>query len=407
MDPDPHAIHLILEHSENKGMAEGEPRILIAPLDWGLGHATRCIPVIKEVERQGGKPVLAGEGGGLELLKQEFPNTEIVGLKGYRVSYPRRGKMTWKMAMLAPFLLQRIYKEHRSLRRLVRAKNIDGVISDNRYGLWHPFLPSVFMTHQIHIRSPLLTWLLFRANKCFIERYDTCWIPDIKGQSGNLAGELCHSKAIPKNCRFVGPLSRFAPAEEEKGTPAYPDTGLGDQRSAILDQQPNATSPLPEQPSILALLSGPEPQRSMLEQEVLAAFKGHPGPKRLIRGLPEKTEEERSIEGTPCHGHLSSRSLREAIKEADVILSRPGYSTIMDLSTFGKHAIFIPTPGQTEQEYLARYHQKTLHCPYFEQGHLDLPKGLDLLKEYKGIPQHRSHNMLSSAIKQFLENAKK
>lgn len=388
-------------------MNKGGPRILIAPLDWGLGHATRCIPVVREIERQGGEAILAGEGQGIELLKQEFPELEIVELSGYRISYPRSGKMAWKMATLVPSLLQRICQEHRSLLRLVRERRIHGIVSDNRYGLWHPFIPSVFMTHQIHIRSPLLGGLLFRINRSFIKRYGTCWIPDIGGESGNLAGELCHSKAIPENCRFVGPLSRFAPAGEESGTATHSDTGPDDRRSAIRDQQPFAPSPLPQEPSILALLSGPEPQRSMLEQEILAAFKAHPGPTRLIRGLPEKTEKEEQIAGIACHGHLASKPLQKAIEAADVILSRPGYSTIMDLSTFGKRAIFIPTPGQTEQEYLAQYHQKALHCPYFEQGHLDLPKGLDMLKGHKGIPQYRSHNMLPSAVKQLLENAKK
>lgn len=312
-------------------------RILVAPLDWGLGHATRCLPVVAQLLALGAKPVLAAEGAPLAILREAFPKLEYIQFPGYRITYPKSGKMVGHMAKKLPGLLRTIRWEHRQLDMMVREMQLDGVISDNRYGLWNDKIPCVLITHQIFIRSPWFEGWIHNRTRGLLQHFDHCWIPDWKGKN-NFSGDLSHGKGQPDNIEFIGPLSRFA---------AKPLSVVPDQFWPIV-----------------GLISGPEPQRTELENLLKAQLTELNQPALLIRGKADKGSQNYQTEGQlTVVNHLAAPVLSGILKAAQTLICRPGYSTLMDLAALGKTAIVIPTPGQTEQEYLGQLHDgKHWYC---------------------------------------------
>lgn len=302
-------------------------RVLVAPLEWGLGHATRCIPIIKELINQKCEVFIAAEGATYSLLKQEFPALTFLPLMGYRMKYSRkRYFLPLKILAQFPKLIFTIYKEHQWLKKMVKKYKIDAVISDNRFGLYHSKIPSVYITHQLLIKTGnvFTEKIAKRIHFYFINKYDECWIPDF--EINGLAGKLSHPKKLPKKIKYLGGLSRFELNTAEK---KY---------------------------DILISISGPEPQRTIFEDKILSNLPSYSGKVLLIRGLPGSSEElkfENPL--VEIKNHLSAKVLNEAILQSGMIISRCGYTTIMDLIRLQKKAILIPTPGQTEQEYLARF----------------------------------------------------
>ena len=304
-----------------------KPRILIAPLEWGLGHATRCIPIIKELVKQNCEIFIAAEGATFYLLKNEFPEINFLPLMGYRMIYSRKKYfLAWKIISQFPKIVFTIYKEHQWLNKMVKQNNIDAVISDNRFGMYHNKIPSVYITHQLLIKTgnAFTEKIAQRIHYYFIKKYTECWVPDF--EVNGLAGELSHPKKLPKKTKYLGALSRF---ELNTAVKKY---------------------------NLLISISGPEPQRTIFEKHILKELLSYSGKVLFIRGLPEKNEEIKN-ENTSLeiNNHLSAEKLNEAILQSDMIISRCGYTTIMDLVKLQKKAILIPTPGQTEQEYLAKY----------------------------------------------------
>jgi uncharacterized protein (TIGR00661 family) len=304
----------------------GKPRILVAPLDWGLGHATRCIPIIYRLLEQGHEIFIGAEGAIKKLLQQEFPNIEYLPLKGYQVNYGRtRGGLFLSMVKQIPKIITTITYEKRWLKQIIKRYKIDIVISDNRFGLYHTEVYSVFITHQLLIKSPLLQTFLQRLNYHFINKYDECWVSDFN-EPPYLAGVLSHPKKMPATpVKYIGLLSRFGKPEKK------------------------------ESKYILILLSGPEPQRSILEKIMLDELATFSEPVLLVRGLPGSNSLLSVKDNVKYLNHLPAKQLEEAILNASFVIARSGYSTIMDLLKFKKKAILIPTPGQTEQEYLASH----------------------------------------------------
>jgi len=305
-------------------------RILVAPLDWGLGHATRCIPVIYELIRQEVDVWIAGSGAQEELLRSEFPNLPFLGLKGYRVNLSRSKKGLWKTLLFQlPRLLKTVRMEHKWLGEQVAEHGFDAVISDNRFGLHHASIPSVFITHQLRLRSPMGKWtegFFQRKNYQFINRFTQCWIPDMPGED-NLAGDLSHPQQKPVTpIHYIGVLSRF----KKMGLPVI-------------------------QHRIFVTLSGPEPQRSLLENKLIDEISHYGGTAVIVRGLPAEANIIPSSNDIRFYNHLSTVEFNKEMEQASVIISRSGYSTVMDLARLEKKAIMIPTPGQSEQEYLGGY----------------------------------------------------
>jgi|SRR5689334_22231136 len=306
----------------------GKYRILVAPLDWGLGHATRCIPIIREFLANDCDIWLAGEGSQEVLLRSEFPDLPFLSLAGYQIQYAKSsGGLLWKLLLQMPGIASSIRAEHKWLKQVVKSHQFDAIISDNRFGLYHRRVPSIFITHQLTVKSPLGKWterILQKWNYSYINRFTECWVPDRAGEN-NMAGQLSHPAINPRvEVRYIDPVSRFEKKEpcEIKG-------------------------------QLLFILSGPEPQRSILENMFINEVSHYPGTATVVRGLPSTQSVIPSTGMIKFYNHLSATELNEEIEKADWVISRSGYSTIMDLAKMEKKSILIPTPGQTEQKYLA------------------------------------------------------
>lgn len=312
-------------------------RILVAPLNWGLGHATRCIPIINALINQGFEPVIASDGGALELLKKEFPKLKAFELPSYNITYPKnRYGFKWKFLKSSPHILKTIKRESVIINQLVKTEDIDGIISDNRFGVRHDDIPSIYITHQLNVLSGKTTWFSSKWHQKIIKKFDECWVPDFEYEP-NLSGQLGHLKQKFDNLKYIGPLSRFKKQAIEK----------------TID--------------ILVILSGPEPQRTKLEKKLLVLLEDRKKKVLFIRGLVEPNQRVTTIDNIELYNYMTSDELEDAINSSRLIISRSGYTTIMDLAKLEKKAVFIPTPGQFEQIYLAKELSKNLVIPHVSQ----------------------------------------
>jgi uncharacterized protein (TIGR00661 family) len=359
-------------------------RILVCPLNWGLGHATRCVPVINHLLEKGIEVVIGADGAPLHLLKAMFPNLKFILLEGYRISYsPRILPVSLSILLKTPGMLNSIKREHNLIEKLIKSEKIDAIISDNRYGLWSSNVPSVFITHQLNIRSPFMSPLgqkyLSKKVGALIKPFTECWIPDYAGEY-NLSGELSHPIPDGINAKYIGPLSRFKP---------IPETG-----KKVYD--------------LLVILSGPEPQRTILEESLIWKFNRFPFLKKIIVcGMPENTQTLH-VRNTEVYSHLPDNELRKKIQQSNIVLSRSGYTTIMDLHACGwKKAIFVPTPSQTEQEYLASRFESQGLCVNVSQSRFSLEKALTKANNIKcnnALPYKPAYR---EVIDGFIANIKK
>lgn len=304
-------------------------RVLLSPLDWGLGHATRCIPIINVLIEHNIEVYIAAEGLVAELLQREYPAIVILPLKGYKIKYSRNSRIFFlKMLAQLPGIILSVNHEKRWLKKTVEHHKIDAVISDNRFGLYLEKTPCIYVTHQLFIQTGnrFLNRIAQKINYYFINKFDECWVPDNAG-ANNLAGELSHPKKLPLvPVKYIGTLSRFKKITTEK---KY---------------------------QLLIMLSGPEPQRTIFENILSAQLKNIPGKIVIVRGLPgAKNDLPAESKDVTIYNHLPAEKLNELIQQSENIITRCGYSTIMDLVTLQRNAILVPTPGQTEQEYLAAY----------------------------------------------------
>lgn len=326
-------------------------KILIVPLDWGLGHATRCIPIINELLKNNCEVFVAGTETTNQIIRQEFPMLQYELIDGYAISYSSsKWKLPFVIAQQIPKILSKIKAENKWLQQFVTQNGIDIVISDNRYGLHHPTVKTIFMTHQLQIQVPqsrLMQMIVNKINHSYINKFSVCWVPDY--ETNAIGGELSNKKGL-KHVEHIGNLSRF---ERQNNVEINND--------------------------ILFLISGPEPQRSLLEQKIISEFANDSSRKIIIRGLPKSTEVF-NINGFTIFNHLSKNELQEKILSSKIIVCRAGYSTIMDLIKLNKNALLIPTPGQTEQEYLAKeLSDRKLFFTIHQNGNIE--QGVELFKE--------------------------
>jgi uncharacterized protein (TIGR00661 family) len=349
-------------------------RVLIAPLDWGLGHATRCIPVIRAFEKYGWEIIIAADGAGELVLRQEFPQSTFIKLEGYHIRYSAsKWTMALKMALQVPKILAAIKKEHRWLQQAIDTHHIDLVISDNRYGLYSDKAPCIFITHQLNIQAPF-KWISERIrqlNYKYISRFTECWVPDAEVNS--LAGDLSHPSSLhPFPLHYIGPLSRFKK-----------------QMAAIRYKY-------------VLLLSGPEPQRTLLEKQVLKDIVHLEGEVLVVRGKPGEKETLSLKPNITVYNHLEGSALEKVLNNAEYIISRPGYTTVMEIAALQKRSILIPTPGQTEQEYLAKYLRRQGLAYSISQDKFSLPKALQQAEVFDYRPFAVTSGMLEMVLEDFL-----
>jgi UDP-N-acetylglucosamine:LPS N-acetylglucosamine transferase len=364
-------------------------KILIAPLNWGLGHATRCMPLIDELLRQGADVMLASDGAALQLLREEYPQLPIFELPAYNIRYPFNSMML-SMVTQMPKILRGCLGEYFWLRKFIKTHKIDIVISDNRFGFFNKNTYNIFMTHQANILIPskwMQRWVN-RVNHFFIKKFHTLWIPDFENEP-NLAGQLAHEN-LPKSLiiKYLGGLSRMKPPIETL-----------------------------KKYQVIAVLSGPEPQRTHLEKIILEQFeKMVPPPDTLgtspyfdsknlenkpfllVRGVMNDTIFNLKNKKIEIHNYLKAKELQEKINQSNVMICRSGYSTIMDLVTLKIPAILIPTPGQTEQEYLASELMRKNLFYTQNQDKLDLEVALENVKNYEGFGKFQNQQETLSQI---------
>jgi UDP-N-acetylglucosamine transferase subunit ALG13 len=317
----------------------------------------------------GWKVSLAGEGPSLSILSQEFPDLTTIPLKGYRIRYPKSGALLIPRLLLQiPKILKTIKLENEWLKESFARENWDLVISDNRYGLYHPKTKCIFLTHQLWVLSGWgnrIDQLLNKRLHQWISNFNQCWIPDER-ENGGIAGILSHPP-IPLSL-FPYPYSLF------------PTTYIGP-LSRLTKQT------ITEGSQILLLLSGPEPQRTLLEQKLLEQIKEVDAQFLFVRGLPSAKNQIANTQNVQFENHMGSEALSLAIASAKLVVCRSGYSSVMDLLKLRKKAILVPTPGQTEQVYLAKElsAKKWFHVQYQES--LQLKKAIsDCLSETQVQP---------------------
>jgi len=350
--------------------------ILICPLDWGLGHAARCIPVVSKLIEAGHKVTFAGYGRSLIMLQMEFPLLESIELRGFSPSYSRSGYMVLHLFRLLPRFIKTIIYEHREIKKLIEQHNFDIIISDNRYGLWNKSTKCILITHQVMIKTPgwlrFAEYILYCVSRLMISRFDECWIPDERDGPG-LSGDLSHNYALPANAKFIGSLSRFQKSESSQ------DKADNDRK-------------------IIAIISGPEPQRSIFEQMVTRQLSELKLEALIIGGQPEIEQTEITNTDLNILPYLATAGLKSAISSASLVICRSGYSSIMDLQALGAKALFVPTPGQTEQIYLAKLHQQTGTALWCAQENMDLKTDIPEALKFPGFKINLPGNGLSTAI---------
>jgi uncharacterized protein (TIGR00661 family) len=333
-------------------------RILVTPLNWGLGHATRCIPIIKALPSFGFEPVLASDGVALSLLKKEFPHLESIELPSYDIRYPKKGNyFKFNLIKGLPKMVKTIKAEKKALEEIIDTHKIEGVISDNRLGVYSKKVPSVIITHQLQVLSGNTTWLSTKMHQKFIKHFDECWVPDHQG-AFNLSGKLSQIALQKIPVKYIGPLSRFHKSESKI---KY---------------------------DILILLSGPEPQRSILEEKLLNAFVGYKGRLLVVKGIVENEQKRIEKSNLTIYNFMTSDLLEKSLNESELVISRSGYTTIMDLAKLNKKAFFIPTPGQFEQVYLAKKLTKLGVAPSCNQDEFTIEK-LNEIDRFKGFETYQ------------------
>jgi len=310
---------------------ENKKKILFACMDWGLGHATRSVPLIRKFQKEGHEIVLATAGSALGFWKNYFPELIILEKPAYNIRYSINFSVSAMLFFQSLAFLKTIKKENLWLNKIIDEHGFHEVYSDNCYGLYNQKINSTIITHQLMVKCPkslrFLEKSLHKKILSFTDKFNKVLIPDYKGE-GNLSGDLSHKYPVPENATFIGPLSRFDQRENEFTSKEY---------------------------EFCAILSGPEPLRTDLEIQCIDLFQKTEKKCLIIRGLPENNDSIQ-VEGLEIHNHLNDEEFRKKVIASDKIICRSGYSTIMDLYALNKRAIFIPTPGQTEQEYLAKHH---------------------------------------------------
>lgn len=354
-----------------------QKKILIVPLDWGLGHATRCIPIIRQLQRMDCEIIVASFHEQLMLLQKEFPHLSFIFLNGYNISYSKQKRwLPFKILMQTPKILLSINKEHKWLRKIIEQQKIDAVISDNRYGLYTSKVPCVFITHQLRIKVPF-RWLenfIQNINYRFIDHYTECWVPDFEGDL-NIAGSLSHPLKMPSvPIKYIGPLLRFE-LNNNKHEKKY---------------------------EYLFILSGPEPQKSIFEKKILQILSQIKGSVMILRGKPGEEDVINSFENCTIVNHLTTDELQNILNESEFVISRCGYTTVMEILSLRKKSILVPTPGQTEQEYLAKHLMQQHWCYSCEQDD-NLLLHINKAKEFEfRLPSFKNDN-LKSVMESFLK----
>lgn len=351
-------------------MSPIKKRVLVAPLDWGLGHSTRSVPVIHHLHEAGFEVILVADGRPYDFLSRRFPDLQIVRCAGYDITYPKSDQFMVHMARSGPRIAKALREERKAADRIAEETGAEIIISDNRLNFRSSKTKNIFITHQLRVKAGALTFAASALHRKFYAKFDEVWIPDHAGKE-NISGDLAFLKRPKKNYTYIGPLTRFSLVKTK------------------MDAQGE---------KLLFMLSGPEPQRTLLEEMVIRELKKHPVPALILRGQPGQAHESEPLPGVRMLNHLDDEKLAAAIAGSYAVVSRGGYSTLCDLTAAKKKLICIPTPGQTEQEYLGEYLAKKNQMVTLSQEKFSLKKALEQL-EHVGVFDFPRTSSLQQAIR--------
>jgi UDP:flavonoid glycosyltransferase YjiC (YdhE family) len=338
--------------------------ILVSPLSWGLGHATRDLPIIRHFLARGHHVTVAAEGRALALLAQEAPQCDFVELKDYPQPYSASRYFVPKFLAMAPTMLRGIAREKTRVERLLGDRPFDLILSDNRFNVRSPDIPSFVISHQLRFMTPPHAHRFELVTEYFNYRYlrpfDRIIVPDTADPEANLAGRLAHDL-------------RWLPAT---GKVYYAGILSSTQRMDV-----------PQDVDIFFSISGPEVQRVLLEKIVLDQV-GRLKEDRIVitLGKPEARQVYQLSDRVAVHSFLDRAGQQEMMNRAKFVVCRSGYTTVMELAELGRKALLTPTPGQTEQEYLSRYYEQRGYFHSVSQYELDFVRDIEKARRMTGVP---------------------
>jgi len=347
-------------------------KVLVTVLDWGLGHASRSSRIIRELKNLGHDVILASSGSALEFLKIEFPQARIFSLPSYRIRYAKHQTLNliWLFLRL-PHFFRVIHREHLETEELLRLEKVDWIISDNRYGCYSGKVPSVFLGHQLTV--PLTGWYAFfqpiinYLHVRQIKKFSVVWVPD--DPTFSVAGKMGYVPGISPI--HIGFLSRLSAPSRTTEHPFF----------------------------ITVIISGPEPAREKFSMQMERILLQFDEPCMLIRGVPsDPLPSVKKKNLTICH-FLSTADLNEVILNSKYIISRSGYSSIMDFIATQSRVLFVPTPGQPEQEFLAKHLHDQFASVYLEQSDLSPSAIRSALTQVKPLGIKSTGNLLQEAFR--------
>lgn len=364
--------------------ADTKSRVLVSPLEWGLGHATRLSKMIQILLDQGMDVIIAADGLPYNFLSLQFPDLTIIRLPFASISYTssRRGFFT-KLLFQIPGIMMAIHKTRKQVQQLVADHKIDLIISDNRYGFSHPQIPSVFISHQLRPQPPKA---LHRVENIFcsyhlrmLRRFDYWWVPDYEG-ADNVCGRLSHLPWDKPKIRYIEPLS-------------------------WLDRDWTDVSDSCSKVELLFMLSGPEPGRSQLEKKAIHILSKAKYKSLILQGLPHPAGEkhtQKQIGNCTLVNHLQGEKIFFYLKTSKTIVCRAGVVTVFDLAALGLPALLIPTEGQTEQEYVAKHLYKNGYFDYCTEKDLTNERIEQYInKTHKSFPKPNK-NLISQALNEIV-----
>jgi uncharacterized protein (TIGR00661 family) len=339
-------------------------RILISPLNWGLGHSTRIIPIIRILLEKGHEVGIAAKGPAVKLLKKEFPDIEFYKITDYPLPYTKNGFSYNRLIRLLPEIVFTAVKENEEVEKLVKKFRFDLIISDNRFGFYSKNVPSVFMSHQLKYHMPGNIKLFENTGKFFNtfyhKNFEKIIVPDNPPNSVSLSGKLGNipKKNTKNKIYYAGILSSIRKQNVKKDI------------------------------DYLISISGPERSKTAFKEKIMSQIKDLAGKKVVLLGEPCSNSKYRAGKNTLVKSHATREEMTSLMNRARFIITRSGYTTIMELAELGKkNALFIPTPHQTEQEYLSKYYEEKKWFHSVKQSKIDLLNDVEECKYYKGLPK--------------------
>ncbi|MFP4025740.1 MAG: glycosyltransferase [Thiohalospira sp.] len=345
--------------------------VLVAPLNWGLGHATRVIPIIDRLIKNNFSVIIAGDGMALDFLKKEYPKLKCIKLPDVNIVYSKK-HVFFRIFLQIPKIILNTIIEHYRIKSIIKKYQVDVIISDNRFGLWNKGTINILIIHQLRLALPkklsLLKPIYPTILKKIVKNFKMCWIPDFSGDF-NLSGCLSHDVNKIHNKHFIGVISRFERyLSETKSDKKY---------------------------DLLFILSGPEPQRTIFEKIILNQIKNKSLRIALVRGI---TDKEKIDTRADVFGVLTAKRLFYLIQQSKQIICRAGYSSIMDMYIAQAQAILVPTPGQTEQEYLAAYLKQKKYFYSVSQQKFNLESAIKESEGYVPPEYNGGNNLLDEEV---------